>query len=124
MVNIGGLPGYSLSSGIAINNSGQVAGSSLNADGTAAAFLYSNGHMVNLGTVPGDTAAEALAINSQGVVVGSSWHDGPLTSGNNNLNNNAFIYQNGVITNLNSLIPSSADIHLVSAMAINDAGRS
>ena len=57
------------------------------------------------------------------MVVGSSWHDGPLTSGNNNLNNNAFIYQNGVITNLNSLIPSSADIHLVSAMAINDAGQ-
>jgi probable HAF family extracellular repeat protein len=123
MINIGGLPGYTFSSGTAINNSGQVAGSSQNADGTAAPFLYSNGHMVNLGTVPGDTSAVAEAINSQGVVVGNSWHLGTLTSGSNAPNNNAFIYENGVMTNLNSLIPSSADIHLVDAHAINDSGQ-
>jgi probable HAF family extracellular repeat protein len=122
MIDLGGLPGYTYTSATAINSSGQVVGTGENTNGSSGAFLYSNGHMTNLGTLPGDTSAYASAINSQGVIVGSSWHIGPANL-NNALNNNAFIDQNGVMTNLNSLIPASSGIHLQDARAINSAGQ-
>lgn len=121
MIDIGGMPGYNFTSATAINSSGQVAGYSEDSSGQGRAFLYSNGQMTNLGTLPGDTSSSAFGINSQGIVVGTSWHIG--SSLNNALNNNAFADQNGVMTNLNSLIPSSLNIHLQDAVAINDAGQ-
>jgi probable HAF family extracellular repeat protein len=123
MVDIGGLPGYSFSTASAINSSGQVAGYSMNANGSSAAFLYSNGQMINLGTLSGDTSSSAMAINSKGAIVGSSDHLGPLTNSSNALNNNAWLYQNGILTNLNSLISPTLGIHLMDARAINDAGQ-
>jgi probable HAF family extracellular repeat protein len=126
MVDLGGLPGYTFTTATAINNSGQVVGYSENLGGTPAAFLYSNGHMINLGTLPGYASAMAFGINSQGQIVGTSAsaNAGDLTGTfSSALGANAFIDQNGVMTNLNSLIPSSLGIHLMQALAINDAGQ-
>ena len=116
MIDLGGLPGYTYSMPTAINASGQVVGFSQNFTNATVSlpFLYSNGHMTNLGTLPGDYSAAALGINSQGTVIGSSRG----ISGDH-----AFTYENGVMTNLQSLIPSTADIHVLSAAYINDAGQ-
>ena len=65
-----------------------------------------------------DTAAIATGINNQGQVVGSAW--------NSDFNwSHAFIYQDGVMTDLNTLFPKEANLHLHATMAnkINDRGQ-
>ena len=125
-----------------INNAGQIIG--LNSDGSA--FLYSNGTTTNLGSnIPfginnagqvvgycslnGNAFLDnngaitylglgttATAINSVGEVVGWSQVD-------TNPNMNAFIYSNGVMTNLNSLIDPATGWTLMEATSINDNGQ-
>lgn len=56
----------------AINNLGQVVGMSQASDGSAHAFLFSNGAMQDLGTLPGDTESRADHINDSGMIVGAS----------------------------------------------------
>ena len=116
MINLGGLPGAQWTGATGINNSGQVVGYGfITSSATTAAFLYKDGQMINLGSLPGLASSAAYAINSSGVVVGSANNVSPPAT--------AFIYQNGVMTDLNSLIPSSANFHLTEAQFINDAGQ-
>ena len=74
----------------AINNSGQIAGSSFNAGGGDRAFLYQNGQMQDLGVPASSSGAEALGLSDSGEVVGSyndsdgferacSWQNGKIT---------------------------------------------
>jgi probable HAF family extracellular repeat protein len=89
-----------------INNSGQVVGyCSLNGN----AFLYSNGETSYLGL------GTATAINKVGLIVG--YFDGGYSPGTD-----AFIYSNGVMTDLNSLIDPASGWTLVEALGINDEG--
>lgn len=55
-----------------INDAGQVAGWSLNAEGLLRAFRYSGGVMQDLGTLDGTGTSEATHMNQAGVVVGNS----------------------------------------------------
>ena len=118
MMDLGTLPGFQNSTANGINSSGQVVGYAWNGVYTSpAAFLYSNGQMINLGTNLGYTSARAEAINSQGVIVGQEFSDKAAA---------AFVYQNDVMTNLNTLFPTSLQalgINLVQAYSINDAGQ-
>src|SRR3989442_6808338 len=66
------LPGDTTSSARAVNNVGQVVGSSVNAAGISHAFLWDLGTMRSLGTLPGDVSSEARAINILGQAVGGS----------------------------------------------------
>jgi probable HAF family extracellular repeat protein len=68
----------------------------------------------DLGALPGDLFSEAFAINAHGQVVGVSFGG---ASGSR-----AFIWQNGVLANLNDLVDIAPDV-LVSAQDINDAGQ-
>jgi len=76
------------------------------------AFLWTrkNG-TINLGTLSGDNVSEALGINDQDRVVGVSYPSG-----------HAFIWQNGKMTDLNSLVPRGTSVILTDAQDINDDG--
>jgi probable HAF family extracellular repeat protein len=56
----------------AINDRGQVVGSSSTASGEGHAFFWERGSMVDMGTLPGGTSSDALAINRRGQVAGIS----------------------------------------------------
>jgi len=81
------------------------------------AFLWINGaaKATDLKTLPGDFFSEAFAINSRGQVVGVSF------GGANG--SHAFLFENGVMKDLNDLVgPGFPDI-LRSAQDINDVGQ-
>jgi probable HAF family extracellular repeat protein len=101
-----------------INNRGQIVGSIfLNPGGaTRLGALWQNGVLTNLGTLTGDLSAIATGINDQGQVVGSTW--------DSNFNwSHAFIWQNNVMTDLNTLFPASANLRPIMANKINERGQ-
>jgi probable HAF family extracellular repeat protein len=110
MTDLGTLGG-SASRAYAVNDSGQVVGSSTIGSSAflAHAFLYSGGKMTDLGTL-GGLSSGALAINASGQVVGSA-----VTAGNDA---HAFLYSGGKMTDLGTLGgPQST------ATGINNAGQ-
>jgi len=82
----------------------------------AHAFLWTkhSATATDLGVLPGDLFSEAFAVNSRGVVVGVSF------GGANGAR--AFIYEDGVLENLNDLADAAPDV-LLSAQDINDRGQ-
>ncbi len=120
ITDLGNLGATAVNIGLSINNQGQVAGaSSLTATSTPGggtnAFLWTRGTgMRNLGTLPGDVASGGQGINDAGEVVGLSIDP----SGNPR----AFVWQNGVMTDLNTLVPANAPLFLLDAGAINSRG--
>ena len=122
VTNLGNLGGYAWHTPMALNNRGQIVGfSDLPGDQNGAnpnfhAFLWTQSRgMQDLGTLPGDAISEALGINNQGQVVGLSYGAGFT-------NPRAFIWQNGVMTDLNTLIPPGSSLSLQAAQEINDLG--
>ncbi|MEX2468187.1 MAG: hypothetical protein WD396_00385 [Pseudohongiellaceae bacterium] len=109
------LPGYSNSTAVAINEEGQAAGWSGNADysATIAAF-WSDDQVSSIGVLDGDGNSRALAVNDSGQVVG--W------SGSAGNDSRAFFWQDGYLLDLNSLLPPEAAWRLIEARDINDRG--
>lgn len=116
--------GYSAASGI--NNSGDIVGASTPTPpppstqhyGFEHAFLYHQGVMTDLGILAGDTDSSASSINDKGQVVGTSID--AVDHGR------AFLYQNGQIYDLNTLLdptsPLVGTIKLKEAVSINSKG--
>ncbi|MGO9124475.1 MAG: hypothetical protein ACLP6G_06255 [Terriglobales bacterium] len=120
-VDLGGLvTGGTINIAASINNRGEVDGGSQSSDGYPHAFLWTkSAGMKDLGTLPGDFFSSATCchtINDNGQVVGFSF-PGPLGSGR------AFLWQNGVMTDLNTLIPKDSPWYLLQGLSINDAGQ-
>jgi probable HAF family extracellular repeat protein len=120
MTDLGLLPGDEDGGAAAINNLGQIVGSSGRTDPDTyesfyRAFLYSNGVMTAL-PVP-SSEAYAGDINDSGVVVGS------MRAGGGFSNYHGWVYMDGVVTNLNTLIASGSGLHIAYANAINNAGQ-
>ncbi len=119
--NLGNLGGFAWNTPMALNNHGQVVGFSdrvgddNGANPNFHAFLWTSpGPMEDLQTLPGDAISEALGINNGGQIVGTSIDaDG---------NQHAFIWQNGQLTNLNSLVQGDSPLYLQAAQEINDSG--
>src|SRR5215470_6183962 len=101
-----------------INNLGQIAGRVRSADGThyVAALWQPDGTLTNHEPLPGDFAAFATGINNLGQVVGNDF--------DSNFNwSHGFIWQNGVMTDINALIPADSNLSVISASNINERGQ-
>ncbi len=102
----------------AINNLGQIVGKVRSADGThyVAALWQPDGTLTNHEPLPGDLDAFATGINNLGQVVGNDF--------DSNFNwSHGFIWQNGVMTDLNTLIPADSNLSVISASNINERGQ-
>jgi probable HAF family extracellular repeat protein len=101
-----------------INNLGQIAGKVRSADGThfVAALWQPDGTLTIHEPLPGDLDAFATGINNLGQVVGNDF--------DSNFNwSHGFIWQNGVMTDLNTLIPADSNLSVISASNINERGQ-
>jgi probable HAF family extracellular repeat protein len=118
-LDLGTFPGGIQAFASAINDAGQVVGTS---DGTIViskkttqhfshAFLYANGKMVDLGTPAGTTASQATAINGNGQIVGVIFFSSEPT--------HAALYSNGVWTDLGAFPGASS----TQATGINSLGQ-
>ena len=79
------------------------------------ACLFHNGSLTDIGTLGGNRSG-AYSVNVFQQVVGYADRQ---ASGSPQ----AFIYQNGVIQNLNSMVPASTALHLDQANSINNSGQ-
>lgn len=139
---------FESSSAVAINDSGQILlNGQYSASGYEKGYLYCNGTLTDIGTLGGGGTL-AKAMNANGDVVGLSdngsggnvafiYHAGSMRSIGNfepfALNDNgvvvgrsgdgAVIFDNGVISDLNSLIPSDSCFSLGLANGINNSGQ-
>jgi len=113
--DLGALPSGGFSEAVSINASGVAVGfSTLIAGGALGdrhAVIFQGGTVTDLTpTLPSFNDAVAEGINVHGVIVGAR-------------SGRAFIWQNGVGTDLNTLIPSGSGVTLTSASGINDSGQ-
>jgi probable HAF family extracellular repeat protein len=81
---------------------------------TPAAFAQVSYSVTDLGTLPGYPSSVARGINSNGQVVGSATTNGIA---------HAFLYSAGIMTDLNSLVPTHSGWTQTDANAINDNGQ-
>lgn len=115
-IDLGTLGGQANNEALGINNQGQVVGrSGLTGDQAFHAFLWQVGKMMDLGTLPGDVTSWGININSKGQVVGAS------CDANNSCR--AVLWENGLITDLNTRIGQNSRFVLFEADDINDRGQ-
>jgi probable HAF family extracellular repeat protein len=109
--------GHDGNAAYAINAHGQAVGYVF--DGTTiVASLWPNGVLspvTNLGILPGDGAAFATGINNRGQVVGSTFNSAGWSRG--------FIWQDNVMTDLNTLISKDSNLFIIAASNVNERGQ-
>jgi probable extracellular repeat, HAF family len=115
----------------AINDSGQVVGETGTVTGNEEAFLWSNGSSENLGTLTPGRNSEAFGINNERNIVGTSEAISSITFQTNpitgvitivtNFQNHAFLYSNGSMLDLNSVISTNSGWELYYAFGINNS---
>ena len=123
-IDLGNIGGHGWNTPTSINNQGQIVGFANQGgdliNGNLAvkfhAFLWTKDRgMQDLGTLPGDAISEALGINESGQVVGVSYGAGFSHP-------RGFLWQDGRMMDLNSLIPAGSNLTLQVAGDINDRG--
>jgi probable HAF family extracellular repeat protein len=114
-INLGSFGGVMNNFAWAINNLGQVVGfSDLSGDTTTHAFLWTEENGIqDLGTLAGDFESQAYGVNDKRQIVGQSCDQSGNCRG--------FLWQNGVMTDLNTLTAPDS-LYVVQANGINAAG--
>ena len=99
-----------------VNNRGEVVGGSdLAGDTTFHAFLWTRKTGIqDLGTLSGDLASNGISINDGGSVVGVSLDA--------NFNPRAFLWEKGMMTDLNTLVAGDSPLYLLTGCSINSRG--
>lgn len=98
-----------------MNSIGQVSGiSTLAGEAHSHGFIWQDGVMTDVGTLPGDTDSDVSQINNIGEGVGFSA---------NSTSMRATILRNGVMTDLNTLVPPNSGYQLVGSTGNNDRGQ-
>jgi len=116
-IDIGNFGGVAWNTPMAINDEGMVVGFANSAEAVGDAFDYrafvwtKPGGFRRLDAVSGDTRNQALGVNEEGQVVGLSRGPAGLR---------AFIWEDGVTVDLNTLVAPGYNGHLVFANDIND----
>jgi probable HAF family extracellular repeat protein len=114
--DLGSLGGSLVTLPQSINNRGQVVGfSDLAGDTTTHGFFWQKGVMTDLGTLAGDFFSFAFSINEKDQVVGQSCDI--------SFNCRAVLWENGGITDLNTLIPADSPLYLLIAFSNNSRGQ-
>ncbi len=114
-------PGGNFNEALMLNDYAVSAGAASDAADSdlIAAVWNSEGQGKSLGTVPGDTGSIAFGINRHNVIVGGSG-TAPVTSLGSFTH--AFVWRNGVLQDLNSLVPVTSPLVLNVAYTVNDQG--
>jgi probable HAF family extracellular repeat protein len=117
VTDLGNLGGTKNNTAGDINNQGQVVGlSDLPGDTTYHAFLWTKDSGIrDLGTLPGDFSSLLFGINNKGQAAGFSCDI--------NGNCRAVLWQNGEMTDLNTLIPAGSPLYLLGGIDINSRGQ-
>ena len=111
--SLGGLGSY----GYHINERGDVVGGSQTGTGMGGAFLYADGRLISLGTIgPELPLSLAFGVNNQRSVVGEIYNNSTGVY-------HAFVYQDGQMRDLNTLVDLEPGLVLTDAQGINDAGQ-
>ena len=98
-----------------INDAGEVVGAAAFQDHPFDAAIWHNGVVTDLGSLPGDCFSQAFVMNSHGQIAGNS-----ATCDGNTIR--AALWEDGQVSDLNTLIPSNSGLLLVESNAINDLG--
>ena len=120
-IDMGNLGGLAWNTPTGMNNKGEVVGfgnpsGDKNASFNPIAFYWNqNIGMLNLGTLPQYANSIAYAINNHGLIVGQAFN-GP------NGASRAFIYKDGIMTDLNALTTGNPALTLLYANDVNDQG--
>jgi probable HAF family extracellular repeat protein len=117
---LGPIPGGFTSEAHAVSENGVIVGSGQLFDGSPYgaphAFVWKNASYTLLGTLPDHAWSRAHGVSPDGrQVVGRSWN----VNGNPNIDH-GFIYQDGVMTNINDLV--DAGFTITGAYAVTDTG--
>jgi probable HAF family extracellular repeat protein len=99
----------------AINDRGEIVGAAAFPNAPFDAFLWRKGLATDLGHLD-NCSSLAFGINSHGQVVGGTFSCADGT------HSRAFLWENGSMVDLNTLIPHNSDFRVVEAEAINDRG--
>jgi probable HAF family extracellular repeat protein len=103
-----------------VNDRGAVIGSASFADGSQHPFLWTRrGGIRDLGLMssdPTDVINTAFEINDRGQIVGASCDVTMQIC-------RGYIWQNGVMTDVNELLPQDSPLYVILATSINDAGQ-
>lgn len=123
IVDLGVLPGETNSTASDINESGQVCGVSSHQQITYPFLtvmipcLWDDDNIIDINLLPGYVRGSASAINDNSQIVG--WMATLFSGGSTT----AFIWEDGITTNLNQLIPAGSNWILKSASDINNVGQ-
>ena len=109
--------GDTASQGFGVSRGGTAVGRSVRTGGSQAFTWTLNGGIVGLPNLAGRSYAVSNSANDNGIVVGTA---ATTLFGSNRL---PVIWQNGVGTDLNTLIPAGSGITLTSADGIDDSGQ-
>jgi probable HAF family extracellular repeat protein len=100
-----------------INDAGEAAGyATFPGEQVGHATLWNEGKIIDLGATADFPCSYANGINSRGQVLGALQHCP------NNAPREAFLWENGDLVNLNTLIPPGSEIVLIGANNANDRG--